>query len=72
MKENELQELKLYEAERYPYTDIFYCKHYDQVGEKGECGKSCKSYYPRNKIKGICIHQGNCYIKSDNSITINL
>lgn len=57
------EKITVYEAERESKTDYFFCKHYQEVGEKSDriCGKECGKYFPRNKIKGICKYYGFCY-----------
>lgn len=40
---------------------MFYCKEYAIIAEKGECGRGCESYIPRNGKKGMCKHQGCMY-----------
>ena len=66
MKENEISELKIFEAKRETGSDYFYCKYYDCAAEKnGECGKMCDGYQPRNGKSGICRHTGYCYEQTD-------
>ena len=56
-----LATLKLNLAKRLLAADYFYCKHYDQVGEKGQCGKACNFYQPKNGRSGACRHTGHIY-----------
>jgi hypothetical protein len=67
MKENNLKELKLFEAKKDSYlTGFFFCKAFFEVGEKNNtCGKECSCYKPRNGIKGICKHYGYTYEQTD-------
>lgn len=66
MKERELVEITVSEAERDLGSSYFYCWACGEVGEKGEsepvCGKNCDDYEPRNGKSGCCKHRGFCYI----------
>lgn len=61
LKEEELPEMKLYEAVKDNSTGYFFCKFFDECGEKGECGKQCSEYSPKNGKSGVCKHYGNVY-----------
>jgi len=67
MVENQLSELRLFEAKRETGTDMFYCEKYEEVGYKGvgSCGKICRGYKPRNKKSGACRHLGTLYEQTD-------
>lgn len=56
MKENFLTEMKVYLAIPEVSSDYFYCKHFQVCGERGDCGKSCEAYTPRNGKSGVCKH----------------
>jgi hypothetical protein len=59
MAENNLKELELTLAEKEKDSDFFLCKKVMDVGEKGNCGKICDFYDPRNGKSGICKHYSN-------------
>jgi hypothetical protein len=44
------------------YCDQMFCRYNYEVGEKGECGKKCETYEPRNGKSGICKHYGYLYV----------
>jgi hypothetical protein len=71
MRIQKLNELQVYEAVRTYSNDLFYCKHFGEVGEKGLCGKQCPYYEPRNGKSGCCKHVGNMY-KVGELVTIKL
>jgi hypothetical protein len=71
MKADGAEELKLYEAVVSDEKDFFYCKAIQEVGEKGECGKQCKDYAPRNGKSGCCKHLGKLYEPSE-IVTLNI
>lgn len=56
MKENNLDEMKLYEAVRDDDSEFFWCQFEEEAAEKSEttCGKDCEAYKPRNGKGGIC------------------
>jgi hypothetical protein len=56
-----LNEIKLYHAKKVDDLDYFYCKAYKEVGEVGQCGRSCAKYTPQNKLSGKCKHRGFLY-----------
>jgi len=64
-KMDKLSEIELFEAIPDKSIDYFYCKEYQTCGIKGDCGKHCDEYEPRNKISGICKHKGVCYTPGD-------
>jgi len=71
MKENNIQEMDVYLAKSEVRSDQFFCKHFLQSGERGECGKECQSYSPRNGVSGICKHFGYTYEKTDKKFTLS-
>ncbi len=64
-------ELEVYEAKKDIGSDFFFCRDVWEVGEKGECGKQCKSYQPRNGKNGICKHNAPVYEHGE-KITLTL
>ena len=73
MKENELTELKLHESKVEIGSDYFWCKHFQEVGIKGEgCGKSCEKYQPRNGKSGRCRFSAPTYELTDKVLNLSL
>ena len=66
-----LKELEAWEAIPTRDNDYFYCKEFMEVGEKGDCGKSCCKYAPKNGKSGCCKHVGKLY-EHGNKLTIKL
>lgn len=67
MKELELPEIIIYEANRVIGNDYFICNEYDELvyTDDNECGKHCIDYKPRNKKNGCCIHRDFVYERGD-------
>jgi hypothetical protein len=63
MKDEGLTEVTVLKAVPDGYTECGYiwCKKIGATGEKGECGRSCEYYAPRNGESGMCRHQGRFY-----------
>lgn len=61
MRFAEMTGMKLNEAVRETNVDYFFCKEFNEVGEKGNCGKQCDKYIPNNGKNGRCKHYGYCY-----------
>jgi len=68
MREHELDELTLHEAEREIDGQYMWCslhngeierKRYNHYADTG-CGKDCEDYKPRNGRSGICHHLTHC------------
>lgn len=74
MKRNEISEMIIYEAKLETKSDFFFCKHFQEVGEKSEndCGKKCLEYKPRNGKFGICKNTGGIYIGTQKTLTLKL
>lgn len=62
---NGLTELEVFKAKRDVGSDYFFCRDAWEIGEKGDCGKMCSSYEPRNGKNGICKHNGPVYELGD-------
>lgn len=71
MLHNKTKELEAYEAERDINSDMMYCQEYGVTGEKGQCGKDCEHYIPRNGKSGNCKHNRHTY-SIGNKIAIKL
>ena len=71
MDYHNLDSLTLFEAKRETGTGYFFCKHFGQSGEVGECGKTCEAYKPNNGKNGRCNHYGYCYEQTDKKIKIS-
>lgn len=66
MRERGLTEAKVFEAKRCKAKDDFiYCEDLMDWCEKGECGKQCDSYEPRNGKNGCCKHLSYGYEPTD-------
>ena len=73
MRENELIELVLYEAKRETGVDYFYCRMFEEVGERGVCGfYNCAKYKANNGKSGRCKHYGYCYEKTNKKFILKL
>ena len=72
---NGLVSLDIYPAVMSKVPNMFWCKHYELIGDKTEdsCGKRCNHYQPKNGKSGCCVHYSNrMYEPADEPITINL
>ena len=73
MKEHDLSETEIQPAQKDAISDgFFYCKHFETIGENGECGKFCEGYLPKNGKSGICKHKGHCYERSGKVLILRL
>ena len=54
-------EIEVFEAKKVVGSNYFFCKDSFEVGEKGNCGKSCRAYKSRNGKNGICKHNRPIY-----------
>jgi len=71
MKENDISEMEVTEAEMETDTVYFYCREFQEIGDVGQgCGRMCKKYAPRNGKNGRCKHSANPYSKSYRKLTI--
>ena len=61
IKFDELTERDVFEAKIIYGEDFMWCREFGEAGDKGNCGRSCEHYKPRNKISGNCIHTGYLY-----------
>lgn len=71
---NGLTEMDLWLAERELNAPYFFCKHFQECGDKseGNCGKLCDAYKPRNGKSGVCQHYGYTYEQTDRCFTLKL
>jgi hypothetical protein len=74
MKENHINAMDVYLAKRETGSDFFFCKHFDEVGEKAEggCGKVCEAYQPRNGKSGACKFVGYVYELTDQCFALQV
>ena len=73
MKDQNIQELKVFEAQRILDEGFFFCKFQHDVGIKGEsCGKYCEGYKPRNGKNGRCRFSSHCYEATEKAIIIKI
>jgi hypothetical protein len=71
-KKQKLSEVEMFEAIIVRNVDFFYCSAFGWIGEKGDCGKLCKHYIPRNGKSGICKFNKPAYKKSDKKIIVKI
>ena len=73
MKHNGLTEMEVMEAvpQKSNETEYMWCNAIGEVGEKGNCGKMCENYLPRNGKSGICANQGRLF-KAGEKVTLKL
>lgn len=64
MRERNIEEIEVAEAERELNSEYFNCKAMGEVCEKSEggCGKVCESYAPRNGKSGCCKYRGFIHV----------
>ena len=73
MKENFIDEIKVFKAKPVYGTGYFWCTVNQDVGEVGQgCGKLCYQYKPRNGKNGRCRFSGYCYEPDDKPIILKL
>lgn len=62
-EQEDLTEITLFKAIRSKDKDVYWCRHYQTVGESrgSGCGKACPAYKPRNGKSGICTHSAKTY-----------
>lgn len=74
MIENGITEMDLWLAEREINAPYFFCKNFEECGDKSEggCGKLCDGYKPRNGKSGVCKHYGYTYEQTDRCFTLKL
>src|ERR1035437_1181161 len=71
MIDNDLKEVKLFEAKVERGTGYFYCKEFGEIGESNDtCGRGCDKYQPRNGRSGICNHWGFLYEPSEKELIL--
>jgi hypothetical protein len=71
IKDNNLKELKLFEASVVKGTNMFFCKKLGEIGEVGQdCGKMCGNYSPRNGKNGRCRFSGHVYEPNEDKVKI--
>lgn len=72
MAENNLKEMEVYLAKRETQSPYFFCKHFQQTGQRGECGQHCEAYKPRNGISGVCQHFGYTYQQTNTKLNLKV
>jgi hypothetical protein len=71
IKDENVKSKFVFKAIREKNSPYFFCKHFQTCGEKGNCGRICEAYQPRNGKSGVCKHFGYTYEKG-NKIEIKL
>jgi hypothetical protein len=56
-----LKEITLFTAIPQKVEGMIWCKAFGDIGEKGECGRQCDLYEPKNGKSGMCKNQGKFY-----------
>lgn len=74
MRENRIKEMDIFLAKRETDSGYFFCKHFNEVGEKSEggCGKMCKAYKPKNGKSGACKFNGYVYEQTDQCFSLKV
>lgn len=72
MVENHINEMDVWLAKREIQSDYFFCKHFQECGERGQCGKNCEAYIPLNGKSGVCKNFGYTYEQTDKCFTIRI
>ena len=69
----DLTEMKLYPAKMIKGELVAWCSIWGEPFEtqRGDCGKDCDKYKPRNGKNGRCKFSKNCYEPINEPITIN-
>ena len=63
----------VYEAEKEKIEGVFFCKEFQEWGDKGEgtCGILCDEYSPRNGKSGCCRHYSNINYSAGKEVILN-
>lgn len=61
MKSNGVKSMQVHQAVPVKIKGMFFCSQLSIVGEKGDCGKCCPYYEPRNGKSGNCKHNRRLY-----------
>ena len=69
-KEYGLPEMELYEAIPSRVSGEGWCNEYECILEKGDCGRFCDSYSPKNGKSGMCRHKSNKMFEHGEKVTI--
>ena len=72
MRLHHIKETTLYLAQREIGSEYMFCKYIGEAGLKYECGRWCRSYRPKNKKSGACIHLGCVYEQTDREFTLTI
>ena len=74
LNDNELTEMRIYPAKIIYGEFVAWCTKYNDAIEtqRGDCGRICEDYKPRNGKNGRCKFSNNCYEPSDKPILITI
>jgi hypothetical protein len=72
MKAERIAELTLYEAKPERIEDAIWCNAVGACGDRGNCGKVCDMYEPRNGKSGACRRLGRFYEPTDKTVTLKI
>jgi hypothetical protein len=76
MKDDQLNAIEVYRAEKCRIYGAFWCKKHKFCGDTGSwdnpCGKECDGYKPRNKKNGCCIHYSPVLYEHGEKVVLKL
>lgn len=74
MKDNDLTEIEVYPAKMVKGESYSWCTELQDAIEtgRGDCGRSCDDYKPRNGKNGRCRFSKNCYEPDEKPIILKL
>jgi len=74
MKEQGISEMVVYPAKMLTGELVAWCSIWGDAVEtqRGDCGKDCDKYEPRNGKNGRCRYSNNCYEPEDKPITLKI
>ena len=74
LEDNNLSEIKLFEAVPDFGNGYFYCQEYGEIGEVSDksCGKQCEFYKPRNGKNGRCRFSASTHGQGDKFIILKV
>ena len=70
MREHEIEKMTVYRGKRVLDSNFFYCKKFNEVGERGDCSVLCKKYIPNNGENGRCTHWGYTYEETEETFDL--
>ncbi len=71
-KDEELNEIELFEAEKEIVEGMFFCKAVEEQTEEGYCGKKCDEYSPKNGKTGMCKFKQKHFYSPSKKVTFKV